>query len=171
MTIVPDQLVVLEHRHSERVRSAGRSAEATRPGSRRDSPDRRERRQCGHGCACRDRLDQCRSCELGRSTGLRCALFDERRRRVMHGDRSKRIAVAQPDRAELGLAEPRRVLQHRLEHRLQARRANELMTCNTSAVAVCCCSDSRSSLSSRVFSMAMTAWCGEVAAPARSACR
>jgi hypothetical protein len=34
----------------------------------------------------------------------------------------------------------------------------ELMTLSTSAVAVCCCSDSRSSLSSRVFSMAMTAW-------------
>ena len=33
-----------------------------------------------------------------------------------------------------------------------------LMTCSTSEVAVCCCSDSRSSLSSRVFSMAMTAW-------------
>jgi hypothetical protein len=34
---------------------------------------------------------------------------------------------------------------------------DELMTLSTSAVAVCCCSDSRSSLSSRVFSMAMTA--------------
>ena len=32
------------------------------------------------------------------------------------------------------------------------------MTRSTSEVAVCCCSDSRSSLSSRVFSMAMTAW-------------
>ena len=32
------------------------------------------------------------------------------------------------------------------------------MTLSTSAVAVCCCSNSRSSLSSRVFSMAMTAW-------------
>ena len=31
------------------------------------------------------------------------------------------------------------------------------MTLSTSAVAVCCCSDSRSSLSRRVFSMAMTA--------------
>jgi len=32
------------------------------------------------------------------------------------------------------------------------------MTLSTSAVAVCCCSDSRSSLSSRAFSMAMTAY-------------
>jgi hypothetical protein len=31
-------------------------------------------------------------------------------------------------------------------------------TFSTSAVAVCCCSGSRSSFSSRVFSMAMTAW-------------
>ena len=36
------------------------------------------------------------------------------------------------------------------------------MTLSTSAVAVCCWSDSRSSLSRRVFSMAMTAWFGEV---------
>ena len=36
--------------------------------------------------------------------------------------------------------------------------AERLMTLRTSAVAVCCCSDSRSSLSNRVFSMAMTAW-------------
>ena len=35
---------------------------------------------------------------------------------------------------------------------------DELMTRSTSAVAVCCSSDCRNSLSSRVFSMAMTAW-------------
>jgi hypothetical protein len=35
---------------------------------------------------------------------------------------------------------------------------------STSAVAVCCCSDSRSSLSNRVFSMAMTAWSAKVVA-------
>src|SRR5262245_34350722 len=34
----------------------------------------------------------------------------------------------------------------------------KLITLSTSAVAVCCCRDSRSSLSSRVFSMAITAW-------------
>ena len=37
-------------------------------------------------------------------------------------------------------------------------KVERLMTLSTSAVAVCCCSDSRSSLSRRVFSMAMTAW-------------
>ena len=38
------------------------------------------------------------------------------------------------------------------------RPANELITFKMSAVAVCCSSASRNSLSSRVFSMAMTAW-------------
>jgi hypothetical protein len=38
----------------------------------------------------------------------------------------------------------------------------ELMTCNTSVVAVCCSSDSRSSLNSRVFSITMTAWSAKV---------
>ena len=59
--------------------------------------------------------------------------------------------------AKLGLAEPRRTLSYGLEHRLQIE-GERLMTLSTSAVAVCCCSDSRSSLSRRVFSMAMTAW-------------
>ena len=51
--------------------------------------------------------------------------------------------------AELGLADARGVLQHGLEHRLNSP-GDELMTLNTSDVAVCCSSDSRSSLSSRV---------------------
>src|SRR5512132_1483990 len=37
-------------------------------------------------------------------------------------------------------------------------KVERLMIFSTSAVAVCCCNDSRSSLSRRVFSMAMTAW-------------
>ena len=41
-------------------------------------------------------------------------------------------------------------------------KVERLMTLSTSAVAVCCCRDSRSSLSSRTFSIAMTAWLGEV---------
>src|SRR6516162_7538169 len=36
------------------------------------------------------------------------------------------------------------------------------MTLSTSAVAVCCCNDSRNSLSNRAFSMAMTAWSAKV---------
>jgi len=38
----------------------------------------------------------------------------------------------------------------------------ELMTCNTSAVAVCCSSDSRSSVNSLAFSIAITAWSANV---------
>ena len=49
-----------------------------------------------------------------------------------------------------------RRIDQRIEHRLRSN-VERLMTLSTSAVAVCCCSDSRSSLSSRVFSMAMTA--------------
>src|SRR6266403_2122257 len=37
------------------------------------------------------------------------------------------------------------------------------MVLSTSAVAVCCCSDSRSSFSSRTFSIAITAWSAKVA--------
>ncbi len=36
------------------------------------------------------------------------------------------------------------------------------MTLSTSAVAVCCCNDSRSSFSNRAFSIAITAWLGLV---------
>src|SRR6516164_7284136 len=44
------------------------------------------------------------------------------------------------------------------------------MTRSTSAVAVCCCSDSRSSLSSRAFSMAITAWSAKVVSRAICLC-
>ena len=41
-------------------------------------------------------------------------------------------------------------------------KAERLITFSTSAVAVCCCRDLRSSLSSRAFSMAITAWSAKV---------
>ena len=66
---------------------------------------------------------------------------------------------AQKQYAELGVADARRIFQHGVEHRLQSP-GEQLMTLSTSEVAVCCCSGDlvvRSSLSSRVFSMAMTA--------------
>ena len=73
------------------------------------------------------------------------------------GDDAGGTVLEQPERAELGSADARRVLQHRLEHGSNSPGELE-MTCSTSDVAVCCCSDSRNSLSSRVLSMAMTAW-------------
>ena len=64
----------------------------------------------------------------------------------------------------IGFADARRILQHGLKHRLELDLASSIMTFSTSEVAVCCSSDSerssvrwRSSLSSRVFSMAITA--------------
>ena len=78
------------------------------------------------------------------------------------------FALAEIAGCQLRLAEPRSVSQHCLEYRLQfARRtAYDL---RTSEVAICCSRASAnssvrflSSLSSRAFSMAMTAWCGEV---------
>ena len=67
--------------------------------------------------------------------------------------------------AEFGLADVQSVFQHCAEDRLKLAGRTELMTLSTSEVAVCCSSDSvrssvrwRSSLSSRAFSMAITAW-------------
>ena len=76
----------------------------------------------------------------------------------------QQFAVIAEKRAEFGLADACCVFQHRIEHRLKfaGRTGNDA---ETSEVAVCCSSASlrssvrwRSSLSSRVFSMAMTAW-------------
>ena len=67
------------------------------------------------------------------------------------------VALVQPERAIAGFAEFGRLRQHGAEHRIKSYQANWLMTLSTSAVAVCCCRILRSSLSSRVFSIAMTA--------------
>src|SRR5262249_27770437 len=57
----------------------------------------------------------------------------------------------------VGLAESSRRLHQRVQNDLQieGRAADDLQHLGG---AVCCCSDSRSSLSSRVFSIAITAW-------------
>ena len=83
--------------------------------------------------------------------------FGKFRRRSELRRHVERLAVEAKQGAEFGLADARGVLQHGLEDRLQLA-GDELMTRSTSAVAVCCSSDCRNSLSSRVFSMAMTAW-------------
>jgi hypothetical protein len=52
--------------------------------------------------------------------------FGERRRCVVHRNRTKGVAFAQVKCSELSLAEARRVLQHGLEHRLEfTRRAGD----------------------------------------------
>ena len=96
------------------------------------------------------------------STGLR---RDNRRGLLaVSGDGAKEISLAQEQTAERGLADADCILQHGIEHGLNSPGELE-MTFRTSEVAVCCSSASerssvrwRSSLSSRVFSMAMTAW-------------
>src|SRR5262249_18401291 len=52
------------------------------------------------------------------------ALLYERRRRIVKRGRTKAVSIAEIQHSELGLANLGRILQHRLEHRLQsARRA------------------------------------------------
>ena len=70
---------------------------------------------------------------------------------------------------ELGLTQTDGVLQHAWNTGSKSP-GDELMTRSTSAVAVCCSSDSRSSVSSRAFSMAMTA-CAAKFSLVQSACR
>ena len=60
------------------------------------------------------------------------------------------------DVAEFRLAQAQRLLQDRIKHRPEVA-GRELMTCNISAVAVCCSNASRVSVKSRAFSIAMTA--------------
>src|SRR5262249_14160864 len=71
----------------------------------------------------------------------------------MYRDRAKGTSLAQPQKTELGLAEPCSVRQYGLEHGLKLARRT-LMTCRTSKLAVCCSSASErcpcASASSRV---------------------
>ena len=78
------------------------------------------------------------------------------------------LAIIQQQVAEFGLTNPRRIFQHRIEHRLKSP-GEPLMTCSTSEVAVCCSSDSVNSLvractssNRRAFSIAITAWSAKV---------
>ena len=66
-------------------------------------------------------------------------------------------ALRTTDRRHVCFAKSSSRFHERLQHSLRSK-VERLMTLSTSAVAVCCCSDCRNSLSSRVFSMAMTAW-------------
>src|SRR5215471_16089094 len=55
----------------------------------------------------------------GISQRISSPLFLENRRRVVHRDDAERISLVQYQRAELRLAEAYRILQHRVEYRLQ----------------------------------------------------
>ena len=71
------------------------------------------------------------------------------------------LAFGDEQGSEFGLANAHCVRQHRVNTGSKSP-GDGLMTPKTSAVAVCCSSDSRNSFSSRVFSMAMTAWAGKI---------
>jgi hypothetical protein len=73
------------------------------------------------------------------------------------GRRLMDISFTAVNESHLCIAQSCSRLDQPVQHRLQIE-GRALMTLSTSAVAVCCCKDSRSSFRSRVFSMAMTAW-------------
>ena len=68
--------------------------------------------------------------------------FCERRWCVMHRDAVEQVPVIKHHRSKRSFTNPRGVLQHGPENRSPAPLANELMTCSTSEVAVCCSSAS-----------------------------
>ena len=78
-------------------------------------------------------------------------------RHIFLSHNSESTSLIQKHGGKLGLADARGVGENGFEDGSEIARqlANDT---EHFEVAVCCCSDSRSSLSSRVFSMAMTAW-------------
>ena len=157
-----DQLVVLEHRHAqERARAAelGRCA----PGSR--SAPRSLGVMSTTWTVCRGSISgRARVSELG-ANGPRGRQYSARPAATpcIAAVWIDALPSQQEQIAEVGFADAGRVRQHGVEHRLQlARRTGDDL--QHLLVAVCCSSDSlrssvrwRSSLSSRVFSIAMTA--------------
>src|SRR5262249_12446485 len=82
-------------------------------------------------------------------------------RDVVGRNQMQRLAVPAVDGSELGVTEPNRILEHSGKDRLKitGRARDDLKHMDA---AVCCSSASRSSLSSRAFSMAITAWAANV---------
>ena len=93
----------------------------------------------------------------GANDRLALIAFGQGGRYAMPRDRPKPIGLGQPENPNL--ASQMRIAFSSMAWNTGSRSPGELeMTCSTSEVAVCCCSNSRDSLSRRVFSMAMTAW-------------
>ena len=87
----------------------------------------------------------------------------------MCSDKMEQLAIVGIDMSVVALTQAHGAFDHRVKDRRKVAR-ELLIVCNISAVAVCCSSDSerssvrwRSSLSSRAFSMAMTAWAAKLA--------
>ena len=96
--------------------------------------------------------------DTGRVRGQECFVFARvPEHRLIAIDRTLGRANAAISASHKCAADSTSVLRTLLRSKVE-----RLMTLSTSAVAVCCCRDSRSSLSRRVFSMAMTAWLREI---------
>ena len=92
-------------------------------------------------------------------------MFGMRRRHAEQRGGIEEVVVISEQNAEFGIANPHRILQHGSGRPASSSPGELEMTLSTSDVAVCWSSASvrssvrcRNSLSSRVFSMAMTAW-------------
>ena len=106
-----NQLVLLEHRHDQK-RPGAREL-----GDRFIGAFRREVGNVDHLLRPHESIEA-----WGIGAPHQCRSFTEFRkfvRRIVECNATERIAVTQQHRAEHGLANPRRVCQHRLEHRLQ----------------------------------------------------
>ena len=110
-----DQLVLLEHRHGEEGARARQLDDARRSRRARRSRALPQCRVLHDAWSAGDRPS---GVPAGRINGSRFRRFVVRRRRVMHAT----MRIARPRKshiAELGVADACRVLQHRLEYRLQ----------------------------------------------------
>ena len=128
-----------------------RSFSAPRSGHIRN---RRARRECEHAAFRQDPSRQ--PSAPGRHRHCAHQFDDASRIMELGGEvkvRAPSAAGRQPSPPRT--AEPR--IRPAYRARFVDRRADRLITLSTSAAAVCCCNNSRSSFSSRVFSMAMTA--------------
>ena len=165
MMIGADQFVILEHRHAEQCCDAG-ELDCGNHAAEHACGTPRSTNRSATWTTCLVRATRSNDCLGARPEhGLTLSAPRHRRRgTVQRHRRETRLPRRRAHCAEVRAADPHRVLQHGLEHRLQIARRDCEMTCSTSEVAVCCSSASlrssvrwRSSLSSRVFSIAMTA--------------
>ena len=109
-----------------------------------------------------------------RATGAQrrsSALLGQGWRRVMCNGEAEHLPIAQIHVSKVRFADAGCVREHGLEHRLQLAWRAELMTCSTSEVAVCCCSEFAQLVKQARILDGDDRLLGEIARQARSACR
>ena len=157
-----DRHALAQHRHAEHGAEA---AEPLAPPAR-CIPDRPAHRGYGRPCP-RAARGRCR-CRAPASTGWSLTYSMNSGGKPKRDRAIERVALALGDGALIGLAQPRRRFTS-VSSTVCRSKVERLMTLSTSAVAVCCCSNSASprcavctSSNSRTFSMAITAWSAKV---------